>query len=80
MNLTLGIAQNGMAVTFIVQASRGEQVVRTIRLSAVAAIAKGQALVAEGWEVFITGPDDIKYYPPEFDQLLSLGPGSPLRS
>jgi hypothetical protein len=80
LNLTLGIAQKVMAVTFIVHASRGEEVARTIRLSAVAAIARGRALVAEGWEVFIIGPDDIKYYPPEFDQLLSLGPASSLRS
>jgi hypothetical protein len=76
----LGIAQNGSAVTFIVHASRGEEVATTIRLSAVAAIAKGRALAAEGWHVFITGPDDIRYDPPEFDRLLSLGPASPLRS
>jgi hypothetical protein len=76
----LGIAQNGMAVTFIVHASKGEEVATTIRLSAAAAIAKGRALAADGWQVFITGPDDVRYQPPEFDRLLSLRPASPLRS
>ena len=51
LNLILRIAQNGMAVTFIVQASRGEEVATTIRLSAEAAIAKARALAAGGWHV-----------------------------
>ena len=50
----------------------------TIRLSVVVAIAKGQALAEEGWQVFITGPDGIRYYPSEFDKLLSFS--SALRS
>jgi hypothetical protein len=43
-------------------------------LSVVVAIAKARALAEEGWQVFITGPDDIRYYPDEFDRLLSLNP------
>jgi hypothetical protein len=78
--LTLGIAYNGTAVTFIVHASRGEETLTTIRLSPAAAIAKAHALAAEGWTVFITGPDNVRYYPSEFDQLLSLGPAFPLRT
>jgi hypothetical protein len=66
--------KQGVAVTFIVQASRGEDVTTTIRLSVVVAIAKGQSLAEEGWQVFITGPDGIRYYPSEFDQLLLLNP------
>jgi hypothetical protein len=69
-----------MAVTFIVHASRGEETLTTIRLSPAAAIAKGYALAADGWTVFITGPDDVRYHPSEFDRLLSLGPASPLRT
>jgi hypothetical protein len=65
-------------VTFIVHASRGEAVATTIRLSVVVAIAKGRALLADGWQVFITAPDGIRYHPAEFDRLLSLGP--PLQS
>jgi hypothetical protein len=76
----IGHCTNGMAVTFIVDASRGEEVATTIRLSAAAAIAKGRALAADGWQVFITGPDDVRYSSSEFDQLLSLSPASPLRS
>jgi hypothetical protein len=65
-----GVAQKGVAVTFIVHASRGEDVTTTIRLSVVVAIAKGRTLADEGWQVFITGPDGIRYYPSEFDRLL----------
>jgi hypothetical protein len=61
-------------VTFIVQASRGEDTTATVRLSVVVAIAKGRALAEEGWQVFITGPDGIRYYPAEFEKLLSLSP------
>jgi hypothetical protein len=64
--------KRGIAVTFIVHASRGENNATTIRLSVAVAIAKGRALAAEGWEVF-TAPDGIRYYPSEFDTLLSLG-------
>jgi hypothetical protein len=46
--------------------------VTTFRISVVAAIAKGRTLADEGWQVFITGPDGIRYYPSEFDRLLSL--------
>jgi hypothetical protein len=61
-------------VTFIVQATRGEEAVTTIRLSVVVAIDKGRTLVEEGWQVFITGPDGTRYYPGEFDKLLALSP------
>jgi hypothetical protein len=61
-------------VTFTVHASRGGDVVVTVRLSVVVAIAKGQSLLEEGWDVFIIGPEDIRYTPPEFDRLLLLHP------
>jgi len=75
--LVRGIAQlrkKGMAVTFIVQASRGEETMTTVRLSVVVAIAKGRALAEEGWQVSITAPDGIRYHPSEFDELLSFSP------
>jgi hypothetical protein len=67
-------------MAFIVHASRGENVTTTIRLSVVVAIAKGRALAEEGWQVFIVGPDDIRYHPGEFDKLLSLNPALHPRS
>jgi hypothetical protein len=70
--MTSGVAQKGVAVAFMVHASRGEDVTTTIWLNVAAAIAKGRALVEEGWQVFITGPDGIRYYPSEFDRLLAL--------
>ena len=63
--------KKGFAVTFIVHASRGEDSATTVRLSAAVAIAKAQALVDEGWQVVITGPDGIRYDPADFDRLLS---------
>jgi hypothetical protein len=66
--------QRGVAVTFIVHASRSEKATTTVRLGAVVAIAKGRALADEGWDVFITGPDGIRYDPSEFDQMLPLAP------
>ena len=68
------IIAQGIAVTFVVNASRGEESAVTVRLSVVVAIAKGRSLLAEGWQVFITGPDGLRYEPAEFDQLLSLHP------
>jgi hypothetical protein len=70
----LALRKKGVAVTFIVHASRGEDTATTIRLSVVVAIAKGQALAEEGWQVFITGPDGIRYYPSEFHKLLLFTP------
>ncbi len=61
-------------MTFIVHASRGEDATTTVRLSVVVAIAKAQALAEEGWQVFITGPDGVRYRPAEFDKLLSFSP------
>jgi hypothetical protein len=57
-------------VTFIVHATRGDDVAVTVRLGVVVAIAKGRSLLEQGWDVFITGPDDTRYYPSEFDKLL----------
>jgi hypothetical protein len=59
-------------VTFIVHASKNDEVAITVRLRAVAAIAKAQSLSVEGWNVVIIGPDDIKYSPAEFDKLLAF--------
>ena len=61
-------------MTFIVQASRGEEVTTTVRLSVVVAIAKGLSFVDEGWQVHIIDPDGVHYTPSEFDQLLSSNP------
>jgi hypothetical protein len=61
-------------VTFIVHASRGEEITTTIRLSVAVAIAKGRTLAEEGWQVFIVGPDGTRYDPSEFDELLSTSP------
>jgi hypothetical protein len=68
------ISRKGIVVTFIVNASKGEDVAVTVRLSVVVAIAKARSLLDEGWQVFITGPDGIRYYPAEFDKLLLLSP------
>ena len=46
----------------------------TVRLSVVVAIAKAHAFIEEGWQVFITTPDGKRYYPGEFDKLISLSP------
>jgi hypothetical protein len=67
-------------VAFVVHASRGEDTTTTIRLSVVVAIAKGRSLAEEGWQVFITGPDGIRYYPFEFEKLLSFNPALHSRS
>ena len=61
-------------MTFIVHASRGENVTTTVRLSVVVAIAKGLAFVEEGWQVVIIGPDGVRYDPSEFEKLLSFSP------
>ena len=59
-------------MAFIVNASRGEDVTTTVRLSAAVSIAKADALLEQGWQVFITGPDGRRYDPPEFEQLHKL--------
>jgi hypothetical protein len=69
-----GKVQKGVAMSFIVHASKGNDVTTTIRLSVVVAIAKGRALAEEGWNVFITGPDGVRYHPSEFEKLLSFSP------
>ena len=61
-------------MTFIVHASKGEDITTTIRLSVVVAIAKGLSFIEEGWQVFIIGPDGVRYEPSEFEKLLLLSP------
>jgi hypothetical protein len=72
------LKRKGAAVTFIVNASKGEEVAVTVRLSGAGAIAKAHSLLEAGWQVSITGPDGVRYHPPDFDKLLSLA--STLRS
>jgi hypothetical protein len=69
--ITGGSLWKGVAVAFIVHASRGEDATTTYRLSVAGAVAKGCALVEKGWEVFITDPDGDRFYPAEFHILLS---------
>ena len=61
-------------MTFVVHASKGEDVQVTVRLSVAVAVAKGRILLDEGWQVYITGPDGIRHYPATFDELQALGP------
>ncbi len=65
------IAENDVAVTFILYASRGGVEMTTIRLNVIAAVAKGRALMDDGWQVCITDPAGIRYQPAEFDKLAS---------
>jgi hypothetical protein len=69
-----GLPETGFDVTFIVSASRGELARTTVRLRGVVAIAKARSLLREGWQVFITAPDGVRYRPDEFDKLLTLDP------
>jgi hypothetical protein len=64
---------NDVAVTFIVHSSRGDEITTTVRLNVIAAIAKGRALIDEGWQVFITDSDGTQYHPSDFDKLASSG-------
>jgi hypothetical protein len=74
----IGTPRTGAAVTFIVNASKGEDMAITVRLSGAGAIAKARSLLDEGWQVVVTGPDGVRYHPPEFDKLLALNsPGRP---
>jgi hypothetical protein len=66
------LIRKGAAVIFIVNASKGEEATVTVRLSGAGAIAKARALLEAGWQVFITGPDSVRYHSTEFDKLLSL--------
>ena len=59
-------------VTYIVHALKNDEVAITVRLRAVAAVVKAQSLAAEGWDVVIIGPGDVKYSPIEFDKLLAF--------
>ena len=58
-------------MTFIVHASKGDEVAVTIRLRAIAAVAKARSLCSDGWDVYIVSPGDIRYAPAEFDKLLA---------
>jgi hypothetical protein len=70
LNATTGIDDGkDLAVTFIVYASRGGVEMTTVRLSVVVAVAKGRALIDDGWQVYITDPGGTRYYPSEFDKL-----------
>lgn len=70
------IAEKRSAATFIVHASKNEDVATTIRLRGAAAVAKAIAFADEGWHVFITGPDGNRYYLSEFEDLLSSSSAS----
>lgn len=59
-------------MTFIVHASKDDAVAITVRLQAIAAVNKARSLLAEGWNVVIIGPDDVKYRPAEFEKLLAF--------
>jgi len=61
----------GAAVTFTVNASKGEHTALTMRLSSAGAIAKARSLLDEGWQVVVIGPDGIRYEPSDFDKLLA---------
>ena len=63
---------NGAVLTFIVNASKGDETMVAVRLSGAGAIAKARSLIEKGWQVIITGPDGLSYQPPEFDKLLTM--------
>jgi hypothetical protein len=46
----------------------------TARLSVVIAVTKGRSLLADGWDVFIIGPDGSRYDPVDFDRLFEIEP------
>ena len=48
-------------------------------MSVVVAIAKALALAEDGWQILIIGPDDVHYYPPEFEKLLLFSPAVQFR-
>jgi hypothetical protein len=58
-------------VTFIVRGIRSDDTTTAVRLRADTAVAKARDLIVAGWQVFIEGPDGIRNYPDEFDDLLS---------
>jgi hypothetical protein len=58
-------------VTFIVRGIRSDDTTTAVRLRADTAVAKARDLIVAGWQVFIEGPDGIRNYPDEFDNLLS---------
>jgi hypothetical protein len=61
----------GHIVTFIVHASKDDAVAITIRLQAVAAVARARLLADAGWSVFIIGSDEVRYSASQFDKLLA---------
>ena len=58
-------------VTFIVHASKSNDVVVTVRLRVIAAVEKARLLSDAGWDVYIISPNSIRYTPAEFDKLLA---------
>jgi hypothetical protein len=42
--------------------------------SVVIAVTKGRSLLADGWDVFIIGPDGSRYDPVDFDRLFEIEP------
>jgi hypothetical protein len=64
---------NDVAVTFIVHASKGDEITTTVRLNVIAAIAKARTLIDEGCHVFITDSDGTQYHPSDFDKPASSG-------
>jgi hypothetical protein len=66
--------RKGVVVTFFVHASKEERVTMTARLSVVIAVTKGRSLLADGWDVFIIGPDGSRYDPVDFDRLFEIEP------
>jgi hypothetical protein len=60
-----------LAVTFIVHASKGDAITITLRLQVIAAVAKARTLTDAGWDVYIIGPDEVRYLPGDFDRLLA---------
>jgi hypothetical protein len=58
-------------VTFIVHASKGDEVAVTMRLRVIAAVEKARLLSDAGWDVYIISPENLRYTPGEFDRLLA---------
>ncbi len=59
-------------MTFVVRATRGEDVTTAVRLRADTAVAKAHDLAVAGWRVFIDCPDGSRHYLDDFDNLLSV--------
>jgi hypothetical protein len=58
-------------MTFTIHASKNGQCVATLRISAVAAVAKARTLETAGWQVHITDSAGHQFDPSDFNWLLS---------